>query len=69
MRLYVDHIRRVRGVAEYSLALPRFVFIAVLVIHMKTSETNPVGVFSVHLFRERLEEGLLSLATGATLTG
>ena len=65
----MDHMRRVRSVAKYSLAGPRFALVSVLVVHVKTSESNPSGVLSGHFFCERLEEGLLSLATRATLTG
>ncbi len=63
MRLYVDGVGRVCGVAEYSLAVPGFALVAVLVVYVITSEANLLGVFSGHLFRERLEEGLLGLAS------
>jgi len=69
VRLYVDHIGRVRGVAEYSLAVPRFVLVAVQGVHMKASEENLLRIFSTHSFRQRLEQGLLGLAPRATLTG
>jgi len=69
VRLYVDHIGWVRGVAEYSLAVPRFLLVAVHAVHVKASEENLLRIFSTHLFSQRLEQGLLGLAPRATLTG
>ena len=63
MRLYVDGVGRVAGVAEYSLTLPGFTLVAVLVVYVIASEANLLGVFLAHLFRERPEEGLLGLAS------
>ena len=63
MRLYVDGVGRVGGVAEYSLTVPGFALVAVMVVYVITSESNLLGVFSAHLFRERPEEGLLGLAS------
>jgi len=63
VRLYVDRIGRVGGVAEYSLTVPGFTLVAVLVVYVIASEANLLGVFLAHLFRERPEEGLLSLAS------
>ena len=69
MRLDVDHIGRVCRVAEYSLAVPRFLLVVGLVVHVNALETNLLRVFSVHPFRQCFEEGLLSLAPRTTLTG
>ncbi len=69
MRLYVDDVGRVRGVAEYSLTIPGFLFVAAVIVHVKASEANLRGVFLIRLFRKRLEQGLLGLATRTTLTG
>ena len=63
MRLYVDRIGRVGGVAEYSLTVPGFTLVAVLVVYVIASEANLLGVFLAHLFRERPEEGFLGLAS------
>ncbi len=69
MRLYVDRVGRVCGVAEYSFAVPGFLLVAVLVVYVKASEENLPGVFSAHLFCQGLEQRLLGLASRATLTG
>jgi len=58
VRLYVDDVGRVGGVAEYSLTVPGFALVAVLVVYVITSESNLLGVFSAHLFRERPEDEL-----------
>ena len=63
MRLYVDGVGRVGGVAEYSLTVPGFALVAVLVVYVIASEANLLGVFLDHLFRERPEEGPLGLAS------
>ena len=63
MRLYVDRVRRICGMAEYSLAVPGFTLVAVLVVYVIASEANLLGVFLAHLFRERPEEGFLGLAS------
>lgn len=69
MRLYVDYVGRVCGMAKYSLAVPGFAFVAVLVVYVKAPEADLLGVFSFHLFREGLEEGLLGLASRAAFAG
>ena len=64
----MDRVGRVCCVAEYSLAVPGFPLVAVLIVYVKASEENLLRAFSADLFRQRLEQGLLCLASRATLT-